>query len=58
VCLLTAFQNVIKHIDCGENICTSHGINRVWSWPDKRPGSTVSKKPEMNAQGAAFTLAF
>ena len=33
--MLTAFLNILKCVDCGENIRTPHGIARVWLKPSK-----------------------
>ena len=37
----SAFLNVFKHIRCGENIRTPHGIARVWRSPRNVPGQDV-----------------
>jgi len=33
----TAFLNAFKHIRCGENVRTLHGIARVYPWPGEVP---------------------
>jgi len=39
-----AFLNVLKRVDCGENVRTLYGIARVWPQPGKVPFQDVHRR--------------